>query len=452
MSQWYYQLFGEEFGPVSGESLRELLKEGTLSSSDKVRSVSSAEWIAAERVAADLQSPSDLASDLSELSFEFEESGPTSRRNAYQPNDSDAPTAKPQTRDPDADDAVEDDRLLYFLQVGEESIGPVTIDILIRRAESGKLLASNMVRSEDDDEWQPASEVHELSVAFLLRDMHGEAPVSEPSAGSSTASKPAGTAAGATVRDQNATVGKSKAAADAPASTGKKKKKGGGKTDDALVNDILSEVFSEEEPAPVSKKPGLYSDGSSETASSGSPVGTPRPVTAPVRQEPTAVSSMSATSQAAAAAARAYAPASQSKGNQRGGSRIRLEFGTPAKAVLGILVAVALWFAYAPVMKMFKPETDRYVRRMELAVQTLDALNPATQAVTYKGQMSSIGREFGAYATAMNEAGSSSASAQNCLGALSKLVELSKTDMKDLEKHKQLLTETKALLKAYREK
>ena len=41
MSQWYYQLLGEEFGPVSAESLRELMKDGTISESDPVRPVDS---------------------------------------------------------------------------------------------------------------------------------------------------------------------------------------------------------------------------------------------------------------------------------------------------------------------------------------------------------------------------------------------------------------------------
>jgi hypothetical protein len=461
MSQWYYQLFGEEFGPVSNEGLRELLRDGTLSGADKVRSVSSAGWVAAQHAAADLRESSEMASDLSELSFEFEESGPTSRRGAYQTTAfaTEAETATQNVGD--SDDRAEDDELLYFLQVEGKTSGPVTISVLIRQAESGELLESTPVRSEEDDTWKSASEIHELSVAFLLRGMSGDSSVSEPSTGSSDA-KNAAASGKATGKDIDRTAAKSKAAAavDASAVSGKKKKQKKGnakianKADDALANEILSEVFSDEEPATVVRRPGSYPNDSSMVAAvSGSQAETSRPTAAPVREHAVSTpTSMPATSQAAAAAARSYAPTSKAKANKSAGGGFRLEFGTPAKAVLAILVAAAIWFAYAPVTKMFKPETDRYVKRMELAVQTLDALNPETQAVTYKGQMSSIGREFGAYATAMNEAGASGEPAKNCLGALNKLVELSKTDLKDPEKHKQLLTEAKAFLKAYRDK
>ena len=467
MSQWYYQLFGEEFGPVSGESLRELLRDGTLSPGDNVRSVSSTEWIAAKHAAADLHESSDMANDLSELSFEFEEAGPTSRRSAYPSKAADKTAGTtPQKADvSDSDDAAEDDELLYFLQVEGQAIGPVSIEVLIRKAETGELLESNLVRSEDDDAWQSASEIHELSVAFLLRGMDGDSASEQQSAGSSNAKQPAasGKATGK-APDRPASPSRAPAAQKAADIPGKKKKpkqkqkngnaKVANNADDVLANDILSEVFSEEEPAAVVKRPGLYADDSAvATAAPGALPGTSRPTAAPMRPQPASTPApMSAVSQAAAAAAQAYAPNSKSKANTSAGRGIRLEFGTPAKVVLALLLAAGLWFAYGPVTKMFKPETDRYVKRMELAVQTLDALNPETQAVTYKGQMSSIGREFGAYATAMNEAGASSEPAKNCLGALNKLVELSKADMKDLGKHKTLIEEAKAFLKAYRNK
>lgn len=463
MSQWYYQLFGEEFGPVSSESLRELLHDGTLSAADKVRSVSSAEWIAAEHAAADLNESSDMANDLSELSFEFEEAGPTSRRGAYQSSvfATEAVTATQIADVADSDDAAEDNELRYFVQVAGKASGPVTIAVLIRQAETGELLESTLVRSEDEDAWQSASEIHELSVAFLLRGMDGDSPSEEQPAGSFDAKQPAASGK-ATDKDldRSASLPRAAAAQKAADIPGKKKKqkKGNAKVantaDDVLANELLSEVFSEEEPAAVVKRPGLYSDDSAgATAASGAPAGTSRPTVAPMRPQPaSAPAPMSAVSQAAGAAAQAYAPASKSRANKSAGRGIQLEFGTPARALVAILLAAGLWFAYGPVTKMFKPETDRYVKRMELAVQTLDALNPKTQAVTYKGQMSSIGREFGAYATAMNDAGASSEPAKNCLGALNKLVELSKADMKDLGKHKTLLDEAKAFLKAYRNK
>lgn len=72
MSQWYYQLLGEEFGPVTAEALRELIQEGTISESDPVRPVDSADWRPASSCEELQGTDDDVISDLSELSFEFE--------------------------------------------------------------------------------------------------------------------------------------------------------------------------------------------------------------------------------------------------------------------------------------------------------------------------------------------------------------------------------------------
>lgn len=45
MSDWYYSLLGEEFGPVSVATLHELLQDGTLAGSDPVRRSDAAEPI-----------------------------------------------------------------------------------------------------------------------------------------------------------------------------------------------------------------------------------------------------------------------------------------------------------------------------------------------------------------------------------------------------------------------
>ena len=76
MSGWYYRLLGEEFGPVSQQTLLELMREGTIGQADLVRNSESSEWTAAERLFAETQGTDDVLNDLSQLSFEFEESGP----------------------------------------------------------------------------------------------------------------------------------------------------------------------------------------------------------------------------------------------------------------------------------------------------------------------------------------------------------------------------------------
>lgn len=65
MSQWYYQLLGEEFGPISLEALQELIAQGTLSQSDQIREESSDEWqVAAEALENALAREDDVFEDL----------------------------------------------------------------------------------------------------------------------------------------------------------------------------------------------------------------------------------------------------------------------------------------------------------------------------------------------------------------------------------------------------
>lgn len=454
MSQWYYQLFGEEFGPVSGDGLRTLIEDGTLSATDSVRRAESSEWIPAGTAGSLLDAESEVASDLSDLSFEFEESGPSARKNAYGRPSPEASGSTVSAGGPVVDEEDLEELLYYFQAVGQ-ALGPVSLDVLIRKAESGELNEHDLVRSEEDEAWLPAADIHELSVAFLLRAMPEDSVTDSPSK-SSRGDKPAtGGAENPAVSAARLAEARRKAdAAGAKPARPKKKKKPSTTVkkaaEDALVSDIMSEVFSAEEAAPAPRRPTL--SGSVSASAGTSDAAVPVAEAAPVRQEaPVAPAAYSSGSSASAPVSRPYTPPPRPKAKKSSGGGFQLEFGTPAKVVLGLVVAVALWFGSGPVLKAFKPETDRYAKRMELAIQTLDALNPKTQAVSYKGQLLSIGREFGAYAKVMEEAGSSSESAKNCLGALNKLVELSKMDMKDLDKHKQLIEDARGFLKAYRE-
>ena len=48
--QWFYRLFGVEFGPVPVEKLKELIELGTLSAADEVREVNASSWVVAGEV------------------------------------------------------------------------------------------------------------------------------------------------------------------------------------------------------------------------------------------------------------------------------------------------------------------------------------------------------------------------------------------------------------------
>jgi len=49
-SQWYYQIMGEEFGPVSPSELRQLAQTSTISADTLVRKGTDGDWVRAERV------------------------------------------------------------------------------------------------------------------------------------------------------------------------------------------------------------------------------------------------------------------------------------------------------------------------------------------------------------------------------------------------------------------
>ncbi|MFN5623511.1 MAG: DUF4339 domain-containing protein, partial [Planctomyces sp.] len=162
MSQWYYQLLGEEFGPVTAEALRELIQEGTISESDPVRPVDSADWRPASSCEELQGTDDDVISDLSELSFEFEESGPTARRTAYGtevPEAATEPEAVSEVKKPAG----------YCYQVQGVSVGPIPLQSLVQLAAGGRLLASDLVQAEGDRAWRTAVEYSELAVIFAAQ-------------------------------------------------------------------------------------------------------------------------------------------------------------------------------------------------------------------------------------------------------------------------------------------
>jgi BON domain-containing protein len=50
--QWFYRMFGEEFGPVPFETLKELTELGTISATDEIREASAVSWVKANEVKA----------------------------------------------------------------------------------------------------------------------------------------------------------------------------------------------------------------------------------------------------------------------------------------------------------------------------------------------------------------------------------------------------------------
>ena len=178
-SRWYYQMLMEEFGPVTAEQLRELFEEGTLSDFDLVRCETDDVWTTIAAVKPSLFADSgdrpvdtlEEIGDLSELAFEFEGSGPTTRRGAYPQESAEdprpvsmGPVAESRMQNPtpitaDSVSLVASPHVLappllnsdqpaeeWFCESFGQVLGPMSFAELIELGESGALDARDRVR------------------------------------------------------------------------------------------------------------------------------------------------------------------------------------------------------------------------------------------------------------------------------------------------------------------
>lgn len=138
--KWFYRVFGEEFGPVSIEDLRESAGNGTLSGDDEVRPEALTMWVPAKAVR-ELQ---DLYQDSIESS-----STVTSTMNAA--------AATPEATD---------DWYYRIIDGDGAEVGPLTFDAIIELAKSGRLTSDDEVRLGVDSKWRRAGSMGRL-VAVL---------------------------------------------------------------------------------------------------------------------------------------------------------------------------------------------------------------------------------------------------------------------------------------------
>jgi hypothetical protein len=457
MTQWFYQLLGEEFGPVSESSLQQLQEDGTLSGSDLVRPAadSAANWLPLSRVTLGQSGQShddhDVLTDIDAINVDF--------------GGSDSPAAAPSvksTKTAVAEAAPKSNQ--YYYQFFGQVLGPIPLDTLVRMAEAGRLAETDLVRAEEDFLWQAAAEFSELSAAFLLRALpEQESPSSDSAAvtNSDLAPKPSAAPEPAPAKP-NPPVPRT------PSATAKSKKQAGRKksrqADEKLVDNILSEVFAEddsEEELPQTQ---------ATAAASPPPAPQQHPPVQQVEAAPPGprnwaslnnssssqlnATASSATNTSTTAAARTALRSPPRKTSSSRGPllpfNLNLEFNGPVKALLGLAVIAAFWFGYSPLMRYFKTDEARYISRMELAIETVEKLNPLTELPKFKGQQELMNKEFGAYAALMTEVGSTRQAARNCLGALNRLLEFSKVEPGNVGLQQKLLDDAKKLIGKYK--
>ncbi|MEI7699640.1 MAG: GYF domain-containing protein [Planctomycetia bacterium] len=480
MSGWYYRLLGEEFGPVSQQTLQELMRDGTIAQTDQVRASESTEWVEAATIFAEAQDADDVLNDLSQLSFEFEESGPgKSNRGKH------SGTPQPVTAEADEVEEESGSPTQYFCQFLGQTIGPLALETLIRMAELGRLRETDLVRQEDEFLWQAASEYHELSAAFLLRAAEPQPAQASGVPGSETVKKTASTESSKTAagkvpasRPASDTVspaapaevvsvrnsGKGSGATEVSRSEkGKNKGKGKGKQNvPDLAEDVFQEVFAEREnEKKVSSEPRSVRSALQERAENSSGGLNPEPPIKDMSQPAIAsplVSSTGAFGTAATASVAAKrpplsplrSPAAKSSSGRRWNFDFDFEFGTPMKVLAGMLFFAALWFGYGPVMRYLSTNEGHYIGRAEEAIKTLEGINAVSDQEKYKKFVDTMSREMGAYLAIMKEAGATGTSSVTCVGAMNRLVEYSKLDPSNVALRNKLLKEAQQLISKWK--
>ena len=146
---WYYMLLGEEMGPVSLETLRELVREQQLGEFDEVRRADS---LAAQRIVdvAELQ-------DLGSIPTVDDLDAMLSSSDLADSYDLDSMLARESSSGQPMQAA--DPARRWFYKLFNQEVGPFDFDMLRSRAEAGELGPQDEVREESDPTWKPAAAV-----------------------------------------------------------------------------------------------------------------------------------------------------------------------------------------------------------------------------------------------------------------------------------------------------
>ncbi|MEJ7593897.1 MAG: GYF domain-containing protein [Planctomycetaceae bacterium] len=400
-ARWYYQMLMEEFGPVTVQQLRELFEEGTLSDVDLVRCETDDVWTTVASLKPSVfagagarpELPMEEIGDLSELAFEFEDSGPTARRGAYpQESTEEAPPVSTgpfpgslmQSPSPIAADvgpSVSSPRILtpqppasdehveeWFCESLGQVLGPMSFNELIELGESGALDANDRVRCGQRGIWKTVDCLPSVMRAVAV----GRAIELDPPIVSATTQKPPDEAASEVI--VNATHAPVKRMAELPqqpmpepqtalsvedaatvqpqprgtisekpkATKSRPKRRKNEKGDDELLDVIFDDVFNDARPPVRSGTTAPSFAAASTTASAASSINIPTQSTPPTMSPPTPPTAAysSPASQGSSRAAGAQLAAAAMAGRSSSRSSGRSFEANPA--TIGILVAVML--------------------------------------------------------------------------------------------------------------
>jgi len=453
MSEWFYNLLGEEFGPVPAATIHELVQDGTLAETDSIRQVDGADSLTIARF--------------------------------LQQNAATVTTAQTATRAP-----AEEPCDLFWFQLEGITLGPVSGQSLVRLAEIGRISEDTLIRRDNEFLWEAAAEFHELSIVFMLGrpdqpkpsqpttskvpaesesvaedtesvsdaddDVDAEEQPTKPTRRAPTKPNRKNSASAESVRGQRRSAGKKLGGRRQPSSTAT-----------AEEDAVLQEIFAELEQRKASGgAAGAGSVAQERTAPATMQVTEPA-VTSASPAPVTAASGFNAglsdpqrQAAAALAAARAATTAAKTARPRVSGGGFRIpnpfaglsdmQFDGPTRTLAGVAVVALLWFGWGPVMGLLNNQQGHYISRVEAAIQEIEKLTPTTPPDVYTKQMEQISREFKAYSVVMTAAASQRQSAKTCLAAVNRLVEFAGTSPTNAKLQKKLLDEARKLVQDYK--
>ncbi len=419
MSSWFYELLNEQFGPTSEQEIRELIELGSLSDTDRLRAVDSNQWITvAEFLAA--ADDSAFATELSDLNFEFGDSGVHS-------STASRPTAASSIQTPVEQPAPVN---LYFCQILGQTLGPMELHDLIPMFE-GELSSGDLVRCGENGPWGPAKSFPEL-IPFLPppRKSARVAAPSEVDAKIIAARLSGEPGRGAQPGTQTAS-GNTESPPVTKSGRGSRPK--GQKKEDALIDQLLSDVLMSGTDEPPKSSIQRLSDVRTLSESDSRPAVSQTVVSS--EPPPASLASRSASVSTPPARYQAKSPSKSRFSDDEFRQKLTKIGG--GIVVIGIAVWAFMTFQI-PGFPVSSAVRAKYVSRMKEVYTELAALDPKASDAGLERYREIITSEFAGYLTELRKADSDDDASVRCAVALDEFLKFSEEefrDKSDLEKH-----------------
>lgn len=194
--QWYYRLFGQEYGPIPFVELQGLAESGTIQALDSVRCMRSGDWVAAATIGelglstSERNRPLEFATSVSE--FKIADSSVATPRSEPEVADSSFATSLAEFEIAESSGTVSnlDFETLesqsaaeeWFCLIDGNELGPLDFEELINFAEREQIAADDQVKLGSAGKWRRVGSIGRLMAALPFQSVQKKiVPGSKPS-------------------------------------------------------------------------------------------------------------------------------------------------------------------------------------------------------------------------------------------------------------------------------